>query len=298
MQRRQTQSAVAMLAPATGLITLFVFVPMLLTIWLAFQEWSTQTGFNTARFIGPQNFIEIFSNSSIGRDFKAALINTAIYTVLSVILILPLSVIFGLLVHQKRAPGGIALRTILFSTYMVPMIAVALVFSKLYSPMEGPLNQILGWLAIPPQTWLSSPQTALISIVILNVWQQVGYFTVLAVAGLTQIPESLYEAARIDGASGLHRFSFITLPLLGNTLLFSAVIAVINSVQVFEPVALITQGGPVNATNVLTYHIRRVGIERAQGGLGSAMAVTLMLSLVVIIAALFAFARSREANTE
>jgi multiple sugar transport system permease protein len=271
---------------------------MLLTIWLAFQEWSTQTGFNTARFIGPQNFIEIFSNSSIGRDFKAALINTAIYTVLSVILILPLSVIFGLLVHQKRAPGGIALRTILFSTYMVPMIAVALVFSKLYSSMEGPLNQILGWLAIPPQTWLSSPQTALISIVILNVWQQVGYFTVLAVAGLTQIPESLYEAARIDGASGLHRFSFITLPLLGNTLLFSAVIAVINSVQVFEPVALITQGGPVNATNVLTYHIRRVGIERAQGGLGSAMAVTLMLSLVVIIAALFAFARSREANTE
>ena len=198
--------------------------------------------------------------------------------------------------HQKLAPGGIVNRTILFSTYMVPMIAVALVFSKLYSPTEGPLNQILSWIGIPPQSWLSSPQTALTSIVILNVWQQVGYFTVLAVAGLTQIPESLYEAARIDGAGPLHRFGFITLPLLGNTLLFSAVIAIINSVQVFEPVALITQGGPVNATNVLTYHIRRVGIERAQGGLGSAMAVTLMLSLIVIIATLFAFARSREAK--
>jgi multiple sugar transport system permease protein len=297
MQRRQTPSAVAMLAPATGLITVFVFVPMLLTIWLAFQSWSTQTGFDTARFIGVQNFIDIFSNSSIGRDFKAALINTLIYTVLSVVLILPLSVAFGLLVHQKLAPGGVVLRTVLFSTYMVPMIAVALVFSKLYSPTEGPLNQVLGWIGIPPQTWLSSPQTALTSIVILNVWQQVGYFTVLAVAGLTQIPQSLYEAARIDGASPIHRFWFITLPLLGNTLLFSAVIAIINSVQVFEPVALITQGGPVNATNVLTYHIRRVGIERAQGGLGSAMAVTLMLSLIIVIAALFAFARSREAKT-
>lgn len=286
-----------MLAPATGLITIFIFVPMLLTVWLSSQSWSTQTGFDTARFIGVQNFIDIFSNSSIGRDFKAALVNTLVYTALSVVLILPLSVAFGLLVHQKLAPGGIVLRTILFSTYMVPMIAVALVFSKLYSPTEGPLNQVLGWIGIPPQTWLSSPRTALASIVVLNVWQQVGYFTVLAVAGLTQIPVSLYEAARIDGANPVQRFGFITLPLLGNTLLFSAVIAIINSVQVFEPVALITQGGPVNATNVLTYHIRRVGIERAQGGLGSAMAVTLMLSLVIAIAALFAFARSREAKS-
>lgn len=285
-----------MLAPATGLLAVFIFVPMLLTIWLSLQSWSTQTGFDTARFIGVQNFIDIFSNSSIGRDFKAALVNTLVYTVLSVVLILPLSVAFGLLVHQKLAPGGIVLRTILFSTYMVPMIAVALVFSKLYSPTEGPINQVLGWIGIPPQTWLSAPQTALGSIVLLNVWQQVGYFTVLAVAGLTQIPDSLYEAARIDGANPLQRFWSITLPLLGNTLLFSAVIAIINSVQVFEPVALITQGGPVNATNVLTYHIRRVGIERAQGGLGSAMAVTLMLVLIVSITALFALARAREAR--
>lgn len=285
-----------MLAPATGLLAVFIFVPMLLTLWLSLQSWSTQTGFDTARFIGVQNFIDIFSNSSIGRDFKAALVNTLIYTVLSVLLILPLSVAFGLLVHQKLAPGGIVLRTILFSTYMVPMIAVALVFSKLYSPTEGPINQVLGWIGIPAQTWLSAPQTALGSIVLLNVWQQVGYFTVLAVAGLTQIPDSLYEAARIDGANPVQRFWSITLPLLGNTLLFSAVIAIINSVQVFEPVALITQGGPVNATNVLTYHIRRVGIERAQGGLGSAMAVTLMLVLIVSITALFAFARAREAR--
>lgn len=294
MSRSQTQSTVAMLAPATGLIAVFIFVPMLLTIWLSFQSWSTETGFETARFIGVQNFIDIFSGSSIGRDFKSALVNTLIYTVFSVLLILPLSVLLGLLVHQKLAPGGVVLRTVLFSTYMVPMIAVALVFSKLYSPTEGPINQVLGWIGIPPQSWLSSPQTALGSIVILNVWQQVGYFTVLAVAGLTQIPEVLYEAARIDGAGSLRRFRSITLPLLGNTLLFSAVIAIINSVQVFEPVALITQGGPINATNVLTYHIRRVGIERAQGGLGSAMAVTLMLSLVIIITALFAFARSRD----
>lgn len=282
-----------MLAPATLLLGVFIIVPMLLTIWLAFHDWSSQTSFETARFVGLRNFFDIFAGNSVGRDFKAALLNTGLYTFASVLIILPLSVLLGLLVHQKIAPGGIFLRTVLFSTYMVPMIAVALVFSKLYSPTEGPLNQILGWIGVPPQTWLSAPQTALGAIVLLNIWQQIGYFTVLAVAGLTQIPDTLHEAARIDGAGPVQRFFTITLPLLSNTLLFSAVIAVINSVQVFEPVALITQGGPVNATNVLTYHIRRVGIERAQGGLGSAMAVTLMLALIVVIVALFAFARSR-----
>jgi multiple sugar transport system permease protein len=297
MQISQHRSAFLMLAPATLLLGVFILLPMLLTIWLSFHQWSTQTGFETATFVGLQNFFDIFAGNSVGRDFKAALLNTGLYTAASVVIILPLSVLLGLLVHQKIAPGGVFLRTVLFATYMVPMIAVALVFSKLYSPSEGPLNQILGWIGIPPQTWLSSPQTALGSIVLLNVWQQIGYFTVLAVAGLTQIPDSLYEAAKIDGASPLQRFWSITLPMMANTLLFSSVIAIINAVQIFEPVALITQGGPVNATNVLTYHIRRVGIERAQGGIGSAMAVTLMLALIVAITALFAFFRSREGKS-
>ncbi len=286
-----------MLTPAVSLITVFVVLPMILTIWLSFQQWSTQTGFETARFIGWRNYEDLFSAISVGRDFRGAYINTAIYTGASVVVILPLSVLLGLLVHQERVRGGKALRTVLFSTYMVPMIAVALVWSKLYSPTEGPFNQILSWIGIAPLPWLSAPNTALGSIVILNIWQQIGYFTVLAVAGLTQIPQTLYEAAKIDGANPVQQFFSVTLPLMRRTLLFSAVIAVINAVQVFEPVVLITQGGPAGSTNVLTYHIRRVGIERAQGGLGSAMAVMLMLSLVVIIVVIFRLARDRMDET-
>jgi ABC-type sugar transport system permease subunit len=283
-----------MIGPAAGLIGVFVLVPMALTIWLSFQQWSSQTPFSAAEFVGLRNYHDIFGPISVGRDFKQALANTAIYTGLSVLLLLPLSVLLGLLVHQTRAPGGQTLRTVLFATYMVPMIAVALVWSKLYSPMDGPINQMLGWVGVAPQPWLSSPDTALHALVVLNVWQQVGYFTVLAVAGLTQIPGTLYDAARVDGANGVQSFFGVTLPLLRRTLLFSAVIAIINAVQVFEPVALITQGGPAGSTNVLTFHIRRVGIERAQGGIGSAMAVTLMLALLVAITAVFALNRRGE----
>ncbi|HET7716915.1 MAG TPA: sugar ABC transporter permease [Bauldia sp.] len=285
---------VGLLGPSTGLITLFVFVPIALTVWLSFHAWSTQTGFGSARFVGLDNFADLFGPTSVGRDFRRAFLNTAAYAGLSIAIILPLSVVLGLLVYQTRVWGGEALRTILFSSYMVPMIAAALVWAKLYSPTEGPINQVLEWVGVGPGTWLSSPDTALVSLVYLNVWQQSGYFTVLIVAGLTQIPGTLYEAARIDGASPWQIFWRVTLPLLRRTLLFSAVICLINAVQVFEPVALITQGGPVGSTNVLTYHIRRVGIERAQGGLGSAMAVMLLLTLIVTVVLLFALARKAD----
>ncbi len=285
---------VGLLGPSTILTSVFILAPIALTIWLAFHEWSTQTAFDTARFVGLRNFEDLFGPTSVGRDFRRAFVNTAVYSGLSIAIILPLSVLLGLLVYQTRVWGGSVLRTVLFSTYMVPSIAVALVWSKLYSPTEGPFNQMLGWIGIGPQTWLSSPDTALVSLVYLNVWQQVGYFTVLIVAGLTQIPGTLYDAAKVDGATSHQTFWRITLPLLKRALLFSAVICLINAVQVFEPVVLITQGGPAGSTNVLTFHILRVGIERAQGGLGSAMAVMLLLTLVVTVVAFFAAARKTD----
>jgi len=291
MRRTRSLAPAVMIGPAAGFIGLFILVPTALTIWLSFHDWSAQTPFGTAEWVGLRNYQDIFGELSVGRDFKMALRNTAVYTMLSVVIIVPLSVVLGLIVHQRDVAGGQILRTVLFASYMVPMIAVALVWSKLYSPTEGPLNQMLGWVGIGPQTWLSAPQTALYSLVLLNVWQQIGYFTVLAVAGLTQIPATLHEAARIDGAGPVQGFFGVTLPLMRRTLLFSAVIAIINAVQVFEPVALITQGGPAGSTSVLTWHIRRVGIERSQGGLGSAMAVTLMLALIVTVTAVFALNR-------
>lgn len=285
---RHRAATLGLLTPSVGLISVFILLPIVLTIWLSFNDWSTQTPFTDARFTGLGNYTALFEDGPVGRDFRQATVNTFAYAGMSIALILPLSIVFGVFVYRVALQGSVILRTALFSTYIVPSIAAAIVWAKLYSPTEGPFNQILGWIGLPTQPWLSSPDTALESLVILNVWQQVGYFTVLVVAGLTQIPGDIYEAAAVDGAKGVTLFRRITLPLLRHTMLFVVVIALINAIQVFEPVVAITQGGPVGATNVLTFHIRRVGIERAQGGLGSAMAVMLLLALAVTVALVFA----------
>lgn len=289
-------AAAGFLAPSVGLLTVFVLIPVALTLYLSFRTWSTQTPFGTSEFTGLQNYRDLFGNSPPGRDFRQSLRNTFTYAVTSIILILPLALGLALLIHRVAVRGSGVLRAVLFSTYMVPTIAVAMVWSKLYSPIEGPINQVLGWVGVAPRPWLSSPDTALRSLVILNVWQQVGYFTVLMVAGLTQIPTSVYEAAALDGASGPRLLQKVTLPLMRRTMLFVVVIALINAVQVFEPVVAITQGGPAGSTNTLTYYIRKVGIEQSKGGLGSAMAVMLLLSLSVVVALVFAIARRDDAS--
>jgi ABC-type sugar transport system permease subunit len=288
---RQRVATLGFLAPSVGLISVFILVPIALTVWLSLHEWSTATPFSEARWTGADNFKTLFGSGPVGRDFRQALRNTFVYAGLSIALIVPLSVLLGLLVHRTTARGRTVLRTVLFSTYTIPMIAVAIVWSKLYSPSEGPVNQALGWFGIGPQPWLSGTGTALVSLVFLNVWQQLGYFTVLVIAGLTQISPSVYEAAALDGARGVRLLFGVTMPLLRRTLLFIVVIALINAVQVFEPVATITQGGPVGSTNVLTFYIRQVGIERSQGGLASSMAVVLLVALAVVVTLVFALAR-------
>lgn len=288
---RQNWWTAGFLAPSVGLIGIFVLIPIVLTVWLSLHRWSTATPFGDAEWVGLDNFDALFGSELVGRDFRQALRNTFVYAGASIALLIPLAILFGTIVHRAAVRGTTLLRTVLFATYTVPMIAVAIVWSKLYSPTEGPVNQALGWFGIAPQPWLSDTSSALISLVFLNVWQQLGYFTVLVVAGLTQIPPSVYEAAALDGARNVKLLLRITLPLLRRTLLFCVVIALINAIQVFEPVATITQGGPVGATNVLTYHIREVGIERSQGGLASAMAVTLLLALVVVVTLVFALMR-------
>jgi ABC-type sugar transport system permease subunit len=173
-------------------------------------------------------------------------------------------------------------RTLLFATYVIPSVAVALVWGDLYTPQYGAFSRIFEFFGMHSPSFLSSPSSALISLVILQVWQMLGYYTVLVVAGLTQIPGQLYEVARVDGVGVIRQAFQITLPLMKRTMILILVLAVVNAVQIFDPVYLLTQGGPINTTNVISFEIQREAFSYGLAGQASAMAVSLLIVLMAV----------------
>jgi multiple sugar transport system permease protein len=275
---RQTAITAAFLSPAVLLIGLFALVPLVLTIWISFHTGAISTPISQMSSAGLSNYREIFSNPTNIQAFE----NTGIYVGLSLVITLPLAFLIALLVYQPRLRGSMLLRVILFSTYVIPTVAIVIIWSQLYSPQYGPIDVVLHNAGLPAPAWLSSPSAALISLVIFNVWQMIGYYVVLLVAGLTQIPADVYEAAAIDGAGAVRRTTRITMPLLRNTFLFVGLMTVINSIQVFDPIYLLTQGGPANSTLTISYDIQRTAIQYGLAGQASAMAVSLLVVIAVV----------------
>lgn len=293
MRRTQRAWAAILLSPGLGLLLAFVVAPIVLTAWISLHDWSMFTPLGDWTFVGFDNYRELAAS----RTFRIALRNTLLYAGLSLLAIVPLALGLGMLLFGGMGRASTALRTIVFVPYMIPTIAVAIIWGYLYSPLYGPLNQLLTLAGLPRQAWLGSVDTAMLSLVILNVWQTLGYYTVLVIAGLTQIPSVYYEAATIDGANALQRILYVTLPLLRRTVLFVVVIAIINTVQVFEPVYVLTQGGPANATNVLSFQIYKSAFEFGLAGQASAMAFVLFLVLAAAVAVVMRLLRDPSAGT-
>jgi len=265
-------ATVGFLTPGMGLLALFVVVPILLTAWISLHRGSMAVPYSQLEWVGLHNYAILFQQAT----FRTALVNVFLYSLANLIIILPLALLLGMFLYQSTIRGKNTLRTVLFVPYMIPTVAVAIVWGYLYEPQYGPLNQILGWLHIPPQNWLGSLNEAMLSLVILNVWQTLGYYVVMVVAGLTEIPQEYYEAASIDGASWFQQQLFVTLPLLNRSLAFVFVILTINTLQIFDPVYVLTQGSPVNSTDVVAYQMYVTAFNYGQAGLASAMAMVLL----------------------
>lgn len=269
------------LAPGVGLIGVFVVVPIVLTAWISLHTWSMYTPLAEMRWVGLTNYREVIGDAT----FQQALLNTIAYSGVSIALTVPLAVFFGIFLYRPAIRGRTLLRVLLFSTYMVPTVVVAIIWGYLYSPLYGPFNEILSFVGLPAQPWLGSTSEAMLSLILLNLWQTLGYYTVLVLAGLTQIPQDYYDASAIDGAGSLAQTRFVTIPLLRRTLTFVVIIAAINTLQVFDPIYVLTQGGPVNATNVLTYDIYQTAFQFGRAGAASAMAVLLLIVLAIVVPA-------------
>ena len=284
---RKGVAAALFITPAATLILATVLVPILLTGWVSVHRWSMLTAITDMEWVGLANFEAIFRD----RTFLRALANTVMYTAALLAVAIPGALLLAVFLEQGRVRGRSIVLGILFTAYVIPSIAVALVWGYLFSPSGGPLNEILRSVGLPAVPWLGSPTTALWAIVIVIVWQVLGYFTTILAAGLTQISREYYEAAAIDGAGPVTKLRRITVPLLRRPLTFAAAICLIYGYQIFEPVYVLTQGGPVDATVSVTYHAYRTAFNFGNAGRAAAMSLVLLAAVVVSVGAILVAAR-------
>ncbi|MDE2806231.1 MAG: sugar ABC transporter permease [Gemmatimonadota bacterium] len=260
---RRTVTAWAFLAPAALLLAIFTFGPLLFSLWISLHEWHLVDPVHP--FVGLDQYHQLVLDG----DWWAALRNTAVFT-LHVPLAMAVALALALLTRGSRRAVRLA-RLALFLPGITSVVAIAVVWKWLLNDGYGPVNRLLGSVGLTPVAWLTSPEVALITLMAIGVWMVVGYQMVVFQAGLAAIPRDWYDAARVDGAGPVQRFRHITLPGLRHTLFFVLVTSVIGSFQVFGLVYVMTEGGPLGATDVAVYHIYREAWEFLRFGNAAAM---------------------------
>jgi multiple sugar transport system permease protein len=254
-------------------LTLFVVAPIVGAFWISLHRWS---GIGAQRWVGLDNYHTLIHDKAFVQSLKV----TAIYTFSFVPLLFVISLALALLVNQGLKLTGF-LRSAFFAPFMVSLVVASVVWSFMLQDPAGVVNVIIGWFGFGPQEWLGSTKLALISVIIVTLWQSVGYSMIIFLAGLQDIPGVYYEAARVDGAGPWRRFVSITLPLLRPTSTFVLVISFIGAFQLFDPIFVMTQGGPANATTTTVYYIYQQAFQFLQLGYASALSVVLFLIILV-----------------
>jgi multiple sugar transport system permease protein/sn-glycerol 3-phosphate transport system permease protein len=269
----------AFAGPNLALFVVFTYYPLIRNFILTFQDYNPILG--EGEWIGLSNYIDVLQrDTQMGRIFQ----NTLVFTVAVVGLILILGLGCALLLNQKlHFRNGV--RSLLFSPAVLAGSAVAVIWLYIFDHRFGLIFQILKLVGIGSPSWLLDPKWAMIALIIVYVWKNVGYATVIYIAGLQAIPADLYEAARVDGAGAFQRFRNITLPGLSPVTFFLGVTSVLNSFQAFDMINVLTRGGPVNSTNVLVYRLYEQGFTEIQN-YGRASVVATLLFVVMFIVTL------------
>jgi multiple sugar transport system permease protein len=284
LQKRNLWGVVFAL-PAIGLFALFSIYPIARTMYLSFFDYSVV---DPPVPVGLDNYRQILGDPR----FHASLSNSFRYVLFTYVPVWCLALLLALALNTRIKARAI-FRTIYFVPVVMSWVVVSVIW-KLIFHRNGLLNTLfLHPFGIGPLNWLTDISLAPDAIVIMSVWKEVGFFMVIFLAGLQNIPPDYHEAARVDGSSGFQVFRYITLPLLQPTILFSTVIGLIAGLQVFIPQFVMTQGGPVDATLVLTLDIYQTAFVFLDGGKASAMSVVLFAIIAVVTLVQFRLYRSR-----
>ena len=294
MQRATTRAAWLISTPAILLLTVFLIIPFLMAFVLAFSDQRLVPDPNLpTQFVGLRNFVRLLTDDT----FHRALINNMLFALIVVPVQTGLALLLALLINQKLKAINV-FRTIYFSPVVTTMVVVAIIWTFLYNPANGFINAFLATISfglLGPYNWLENPNLALFSIIVLSIWQGVGFQMVIYLAGLQEIPDFLYEAAEIDGAGTLQQFFYVTLPQLRNTTIFVVISTTILAFRLFTQNWVMTQGGPQNATMTTIIHAYVQGFR--QGRIGYASAITVVFFLIVLAISLAQRAFLKEERT-
>jgi multiple sugar transport system permease protein len=273
------------LFPTLLVLALFNYYPILSLVEMSLHSQTPSRP--AAAWVGLQNYFALFQTAL----FAKVLVNTAWYVLATVPFTMFLALVLAVLLNQKLR--GMALfRGLYYAPVIMPTVAAAALGLWMFNANNGLVNYLLHLMQVQGPSWLSSEQWALLTVILIGIWKNIGYYMLIYLAGLQNIPANLLDAARLDGARALDRFVSIIAPLLQPTTYFIAVVAIIQSFQVFDFVNLLTQGGPSNSTNVLVYFIYQNGFEYLDLGMAAAIAVVLF-GLVLTTSGILTWALNR-----
>jgi len=290
----EVRAAAIFLAPGLLVIGLFFLLPIVASLFLSLTDFDIYAlgDLGNARLVGFRNFTRLVADPL----FWISMRNTFYFVLVGGPLTLGVALAAALLLHSKLVRWKGVFRTIFFAPYVTTLVAVAIVFRYLYHPRFGGLNRVLAFFGVPAIDWLGDPHWAMPAIILLAVWKNFGYAMILFIAGLQAIPESLYEAARLDGAGRLQLFRKITLPMLAPTFLFLGILTTIGYFQFFaEPYVMTGGGGPLNATLSTGLLMYKQGFRWWNMGYAAAIAVVLGLVILAFSALQFRIEKRRSA---
>lgn len=284
----------AFAAPALGVIALFFFLPVVAALCLSVTDFDIYalTDIDNLRFVAFDNYIGLLNNPL----FWKALGNTLYFVAVGVPLSVVASLGSALLLHSKLGRFKGFYRTAYFAPVVTTVVAVAVIWRYLFHTRYGLVNYGLSLIGIDPVDWLGDPHWAMPTIILFAVWKNFGYNMIIFLAGLQAIPEDLYEAARIDGASLWKQFRHVTLPMLGPVLLLVGILTMAGYFQLFAEPYVMTQGGPLESTKSVLYLMYEEGFKWWNLGNASAVAFLLFVLMTVVTSGLLWIARRKGAE--
>ena len=251
---------------------IFIIIPVICSFGLSFVKWDL---LNPVQFVGLDNYIEVFTDKLFGK----ILLNTIVYAISTSIFGVIIPLILATILNSKIR-GSEFFKVAYFLPFVTPMIVIAIIWQWIFDPNIGIMNYIFK-LNI---NWLYDKNWAMPAVIIVSVWKLTGYNMILFLAGMSGLNQSLLEAAKIDGANKIQTFTKIIIPLLSPTIFFVIIITCISSFQVFDLIYMMTQGGPLDSTNVLVYAVYKNAFEYFKVGYASALAYVLFFIILILSA--------------